>query len=268
MQAGPTARRQGSRPPFQAAATAAVQTAAARDSSPPPPGGRGVRIPAAAVEVFNIAAADSDQGDHGADDPGARRRGSSRSRAPSRSRRGQSAAMSERIADSREEAGLSRYSEAAEYHYARREAGIPAEEETPRDPDAHRERTIAAPGAGRGRQTLAMVQEIPPLPQRIREWPRPRGDGLSWSTAKPHQILAYLYGREERADRDGREVIGAVRHDTEAHSRNFGYDGVQNQGLTPGVKVGRQEVSLQFSSGGPSSLPFRVQDRFRSLSDR
>ena len=104
-----------------------------------------MNIPAAAVEVFNIAADDSDHGAPAADGPGARRRG------PSRSRRGQSTAMTERIADSREEAGLPRYSEAAEYHYARREAGTPAEESAPRNPH-----------------------------------------GLSWATAKPHQVFAYL----------------------------------------------------------------------------
>ena len=71
--------------------------------------------------------------------------------------------MSERIADSREEAGLPRYSEAAEFHHARREAGIPAEEDPPRDPHLPIERTIAAPGAGRGRNTLAMVDVVPPL---------------------------------------------------------------------------------------------------------
>ena len=130
VQEAPTARRSGSRPPASAAAAAAAvetQPAAAANvrgqdaragRSPPPPGGRGVRIPQAAVEVFNIAAG-SDQEPQGADGPGARRRG------PSRSRRGQSVAMSERIADSREEAGLPRHSEAAEYHHARREAGTP-----------------------------------------------------------------------------------------------------------------------------------------------
>ena len=89
----PAARRQGSRPPSYAAAaaaaaaaaTAAPQVAAARQApragrSPPPPGGRGVRIPEAAVEVFNMAADDSDQGVHAAEGPDARRRGPSRSR--------------------------------------------------------------------------------------------------------------------------------------------------------------------------------------------
>ena len=127
----PTARRQGSRPPSNtaaaAAAAAAPDTTAADQApragrSPPPPGGRGVHIPAAAVEVFDLAADDSDQAAQAAEGPGARRRG------PSRSWRGQSVAMAERIADSREEAGLPRYSEAAEYHYARRESGAPAEE--------------------------------------------------------------------------------------------------------------------------------------------
>ena len=249
----PAARRQGSRPPSYAAAaaaaaTAAPQVAATRQApragrSPPPPGGRGVRIPEAAVEVFNMAADDSDQGVPAAEGPDARRRG------PSRSRRGQSVAMSERIADSREEAGLPRYSEAAEHHYARRESGAPAEEAPPRDPDALIERTIAAPGAGRGRQTLEMVNEVPPLPQRIRDWPRPRGGGLSWSTARPHQILAYLYGR---TDMTGVEVIGAVRHDAERHTRNFGYDGVQNEGLAPGVKVDIKRFPENSAVGVPT----------------
>ena len=89
-----------------------------------------------AVEVFDIAAGDDDDDDDDDDDgqqqegPGARRCG------PSRNRRGQSAAMTERIADSREEAGLPRYSEAAEFHYARREAGTRAPEDLPRDPHA------------------------------------------------------------------------------------------------------------------------------------
>ena len=184
-----------------------------------------------------MAADDSDQGVHAAEGPDARRRG------PSRSRRGQSVAMSERIADSREDAGLPRYSEAAEHHYARRESGAPAEEAPPRDPDAIIERTIAAPGAGRGRQTLAMVNEVPPLPQRIRDWPRPRRGGLSWSTARPHQILAYLYGR---TDMTGVDVIGAVRHDAEQHSRNFGYDGVQNEALRQALR--------SMSKGSPKTL--------------
>ena len=166
MQAAPTARRQGSRPPSQTAAAAAAEPVAPRRSSPAP-GDRGVRIPAAAVEVFNIAAGDSDQDGPAADDPGARRRGSSRSRGASRSRRGQSVAMAERIADSREEAGLPDI-------LRQRNTTTPGVKlvslprmRSPRDPQAHRERTIAAPGAGRGRQTLAMVTEIPPLPQRI-----------------------------------------------------------------------------------------------------
>ena len=258
----PTARRQGSRPPSYAAAaaaaTAAPQAAAARSPprigrSPPPPGGRGVRIPDAAVEVFNMAADDSDHAAPPAGGPDARRRG------PSRSRRGQSVSMSERIADSREDAGLPRYSEAAEHHYARRESGAPAEEAPPRDPNAIVERTIAAPGAGRGRQTLAMVNEVPPLPQRIREWPRPRGGGLSWSTARPHQILAYLYGR---TDMTGVDVIGAVRHDAEQHSRNFGYDGVQNEGLTPGVKVDIKRFPQNSAVGVPTAARFGCKTGF------
>ena len=224
-------------------ATAAGQAPRA-GQSPPPPGGRGVRIPAAAVEVFDLAADDSDQAAPAAEGPGARRRG------PSRSRRGQSVAMAERIADSREEAGLPRYSEAAEYHYARRESGAPAEEALPRDPAAQIERTIAAPGAGRGRQTLAMVNVVPPLPQRIRDWPRPRGGGLSWSTAKPHQVLAYLYGR---TDMTGVDVIGALRADAERHTRNFGYDGVQNEGLTPGVKVDIKRFPENSAVGVPTA---------------
>ena len=90
----PAARRQGSRPPSDTAAAAAVAAA------PHATAGRGVRFPAAAVEVFNLAADDSDQAAPAAEGPDARRRG------PSRSRRGQSVAMSERIADSREEAGF------------------------------------------------------------------------------------------------------------------------------------------------------------------
>ena len=118
-----------------------------------------------------------------ADGPGARCRG------PSRSRRGQSVAMSERIADSREDAGLPRYSAAAEYHHARREAGAPAEDVAPRDPQARVERTIEAPGAGRGRQTFAMVGDIPPLPQRIRDWPRPRGGAFLGQLQSPIKCL-------------------------------------------------------------------------------
>ena len=47
-----------SQTPAVAKAVAAVAPREGR--SPPPPGGRGVQIPAAAVEVFNIAAGDSD----------------------------------------------------------------------------------------------------------------------------------------------------------------------------------------------------------------
>ena len=95
-----------------------------------------------------------------------------------------------------------------------------------------------------------MVNEVPPLPQRIREWPHPRGGGLSWSTAKPHQILAYLYGR---TDMTGVDVIGAVRHDAERHTRNFGYDGVQNEGLTPGVKVDIKRFPENSAVGVPTA---------------
>ena len=121
------------------------------------------------------------------------------------------------------------------------------------------ERTIAAPGAGRGRQTLEMVNEVPPLPQRIREWPHPRGGGLSWSTAKPHQILAYLYGR---TDMTGVDVIGAVRHDAERHTRNFGYDGVQNEGLTPGVKVDIKRFPENSAVGVPTAARFGCKTNF------
>ena len=76
VQTAPTARRQGARTPDTAAtaaaaaptpvsqtpavAKAAAAVAPREGRSPPPPGGRGVQIPAAAVEVFNIAAGDSD----------------------------------------------------------------------------------------------------------------------------------------------------------------------------------------------------------------
>ena len=203
-----------------------------------------MRIPAAAVEVFNLAADDSDQAAPAAEGPGARRRG------PSRSRRGQSVAMAERIADSREEAGLPRYSEAAEHHYARRESGAPAEEALPRDSAAQIERTIAAPGAGRGRQTLEMVNVVPPLPQRIREWPRPRVVAFLGVPRNPHQVLAYLYGR---TDMTGVDVIGALRADAERHTRNFGYDGVQNEGLTPGVKVDIKRFPENSAVGVPTA---------------
>ena len=236
--AAPTARRQGSRPPPDTAA-ATVAAAAAPDTAAAgraPRAGRspsrqaegGVHIPTAAVEVFDLAAEDSDQGAPAADGPGARRRG------PSRSRRGQSIAMTERIADSREEAGLPRYSEAAEYHYARREAGAPAEEPAPRDPMP----PLSEPSRRQAQGEVAKLWKwwmlFLPFPQRIRDWPRPRGGGLSWSTAKPHQVFAYLYGR---TDMTGVDVIGALRADAERHTRNFGYDEVQNEGLTPGVKV-------------------------------
>ena len=167
--------------------------------------------------------------------------------------------MSERIADSREEAGLPRYSEAAEFHHVRREAGIPAEEDPPRDPHLPIERTIAAPGAGQGRNTLAMVNVVPPLPQRIRDWARPRGGGLSWSTAKPHQIFAYLYGRTEMT---GVDVIGALRADAENHSRNFGYDGVQNEGLTPGVKVDIKRFPENSAVGVPGTASLGCKTGF------
>ena len=74
VQAAPTARRQGSRPPSQTAAAAAAEPVAPRRSSPAP-GDRGVRIPAAAVEVFNIAAGDSEQDGPAADDPGRQAQG-------------------------------------------------------------------------------------------------------------------------------------------------------------------------------------------------
>ena len=121
------------------------------------------------------------------------------------------------------------------------------------------ERTIEAPGAGRGRQTFAMVGNVPPLPQRIRDWPRPRGGGLSWATAKPHQVFAYLYGR---TDMTGVEVIGALKADAERHNRNFGYDGVQNEGLTPGVKVDIKRFPRNSAVGVPGTAKFGCKTGF------
>ena len=51
----------------------------------------------------------------------------------------------------------------------------------------------------------------------------------------------------------GVEVIGAVRHDAEQHSRNFGYDGVQNEGLTPGVKVDIKRFPENSAVGVPTA---------------
>ena len=151
MQAAPTARRQGSRPPDTAAAAAPAASGSSSSSSsscdssensmlptsgsgPPPARRKGgaefqrqrwkcstsQRMIVIMMPLLQMVPAPG-VGDHLA-------AGEARVRA---------AAMSERIADSREEAGLPRYSEAAEYHYARREAGAPAEEEAPRDPQAH-----------------------------------------------------------------------------------------------------------------------------------
>ena len=47
-------------------------------------------------------------------------------------------------------------------------------------------------------------------------------------------IIIILYGR---TDMTGVDVIGALRADAERHTRSFGCGGVQNEGLTPGVKV-------------------------------
>ena len=51
----------------------------------------------------------------------------------------------------------------------------------------------------------------------------------------------------------GVDVIGALRADAERHTRNFGYDGVQNEGLTPGVKVDIKRFPENSAVGVPTA---------------
>ena len=99
--------------------------------------------------------------------------------------------MTEQIADSREEA------DAAEFHYARHEAGAPVPEDLP---------------------TPSPLQELGEGVKRLKTPSAHQKLATSWNTAKPHQIFAYLYGRHERT---GVEVIGALRADAERHSHNL-----------------------------------------------
>ena len=60
----------------------------------------------------------------------------------------------------------------------------------------------------------------------------------------------------------GVDVIGAVRHDAEQHSRNFGYDGVQNEGLTTGVKVDIKRFPQNSAVGVPTAARFGCKTGF------
>ena len=60
----------------------------------------------------------------------------------------------------------------------------------------------------------------------------------------------------------GVEVIGALRADAENHSRNFGYDGVQNEGLTPGVKVDIKRFPENSAVGVPGTASLGCKTGF------